>query len=316
MATITQLEYLKSVNIFGHFGRAAQECNVSQPTLSIQIQKLEEELDVIIFDRSKKPIIATEVGKEILSQVSLILKEHKKLYHLANLGSIEPKGDFHLAVIPTLAPNLIPLFVMEFSKKYPQVNLKINEYKTEDIINMLVDDKIDAGLLVTPLEDSRLLERHLFFEPFYTYISSQHKLNKKKQISESDLESEGLWLLEEGHCFRDQILKICSKDKKNTVLNNVEFSGGNLETLKNLVKNNCGYTLLPELSVNNLSLEDQKTHIRKFKKPAPTREVSLVYSRSFLKASIINALEKIIINNLPKKIKSLKRRDVEVIGLK
>lgn len=315
MATITQLEYLKAVNSRGHFGRAAKECNVSQPTLSIQIQKLEEELDVIIFDRTKKPIIATDVGKEILAQVNLILKEHKKLYHLANLGSIEPKGGFHLAVIPTLAPNLIPMFVMEFSKKYPQVNLKINEYKTEDIIRMLVDDEIDAGLLVTPLEDKRLLERHLFFEPFYAYISQQHSLNKKKQISESDLEVEGLWLLEEGHCFRDQILKICSKEKKNSVLNNVEFSGGNLETLKNLVKNNCGYTLLPELAITNLSLKEQKAHIRKFKKPAPTREVGLVYSRSFLKANIINSLEKVIINNLPKKIKSLKKRDIEVIGI-
>lgn len=315
MATITQLGYVKAVNRLGHFGRAAQECNVSQPTLSIQIQKLEEELDVIIFDRSKKPIIATEVGKEILVQVNLILKEHKKLYHLANLGSAEPKGDFHLAVIPTLAPNLIPLFVVEFSKKYPKVNLKINEYKTEEIIRMLVDDEIDAGLLVTPLEDSRLLERHLFFEPFYAYISQQHSLNKKKQISELDLEVAGLWLLEEGHCFRDQVLKICSKEKKNAVLNNVEFSGGNLETLKNLVKNNCGYTLLPELAVTGLSSEEQETHIRKFKKPAPTREVSLVCSRSFLKASIINSLEKVIINNLPQKIKSLKRRDVEVIGI-
>lgn len=315
MATITQLEYLKAVNSLGHFGRAAQECNVSQPTLSIQIQKLEEELDVIIFDRSKKPIIATEVGKDILSQVNLILKEHKKLYHLANLGSTEPKGDFHLAVIPTLAPSLIPLFVVEFSKKYPQVRLKINEYKTEDIIRMLVDDEIDAGLLVTPLEDSRLLERHLFFEPFYAYVSKQHGLNKKKQISESDLEVDGLWLLEEGHCFRNQVLKVCSQEKKNSVLNNVEFSSGNLETLKNLVKNNCGYTLLPELAVASLSTEEKTAYIRKFKKPAPTREVSLVYSRSFLKANIINSLEEVIIKSLPKKIKSLKRRDVEVIDI-
>ncbi|MBE8162585.1 MAG: LysR family transcriptional regulator [Bdellovibrionaceae bacterium] len=315
MATITQLEYLKAVERLGHFGRAAEECHVSQPTLSIQIQKLEEELQLIIFDRSKKPIIATEVGKEVLQQVSLILKEHKKLYHLANLGSAEPRGDFHLAVIPTLSSHLLPLFVVEFAKKYPKVNLKINEYKTQDIITMLLDDQIDAGLLVTPLGDKRLLERHLFFEPFYAYIAKKHHLNKKKSISESDLEAEGLWLLEEGHCFREQVLKVCSKKNKNTALNNVEFSGGSLETLKNLVKNNSGYTLLPELAAVSLPLQEYKAYVREFKKPAPTREVSLVYSRSFLKASIINSLEKVILDNLPKKIKSLKKRDIEVIGI-
>lgn len=315
MASITQLEYLKAVDKWGHFGRAARACNVSQPTLSVQVQKLEEELGVIVFDRTKKPIILTEVGKEILTQVVLILKEHKKLYSLATLGAVEPRGEFHLAVIPTLAAHLIPMFVVEFSKKYPKVNLKINEYKTEDIIRLLVEDEIDAGLLVTPLGDDRLLERHLFFEPFYTYVSEQHILNKKKYITEEDLNTEGLWLLEEGHCFRDQVLKICSKEKKKSVLNNIELSSGNLETLKNLVKQNCGYTLLPELAVNSLSKEELSTHIRKFKKPVPTREVSLVYSRSFLKVGIVNALEETIIKQLPKKIKSLKRRDVEVVDV-
>lgn len=315
MATITQLEYLRTVDKVGHFGRAAKECNVSQPTLSIQIQKLEKELDVIIFDRTKKPIIATEVGREILVQVNLILKEHKKLYHLATLSSAELKGDFHLAVIPTLTAHLIPMFVVEFSKKYPKVNLKINEYKTEDIIKLLVDDEIDAGLLVTPLEDKRLLERHLFFEPFYAYISQEHSLSKKKQVSEADLNLDGLWLLEEGHCFREQVLTVCNKDNKKSVLNNVEFSSGNLETLKNLVKKNCSYTLLPELAVNNLPSQELSTYVRKFKKPAPTREVSLVYSRSFLKVGIINALEELIVKQLPSKIKSLKRRDIEVLDM-
>lgn len=315
MPTITQLEYILAVEKEKHFGRAAKECNVSQPSLSIQVQKLEEELDVIVFDRSKKPILATETGKEILRQAQVILQEHKKLGHLATMGGHEPRGDFHLAVIPTLAPYLIPLFIGEFSKRYPKVKLKINEYKTEDIIKHLVNDEIDAGLLVTPLKDDRLIERHLFCEPFYAYISKEHPLSKRKILSEYDLDDQNLWLLEEGHCFRDQVLKVCSLDRKNAAFNNVEFASGNLETLKNLVKRNSGYTLLPELALLGLSQKDIKDYVKKFKKPVPTREVSLVHSRSFLKEVIINAMEEEIIKSLPKEILSLKKGDVNVVDL-
>lgn len=315
MATITQLEYLLAVDKEKHFGKAAIECHVSQPSLSIQLQKLEEELGLIIFDRSKKPIIATEAGKEIIEQAKVVLKEYKKLDSIAASEGNEPKGEFQLAVIPTLAPYLIPLFLGEFAKKYPKVKLKINEYKTEDIIKMLVNDELDAAILVTPLSDDRIIERHLFFEPFYAYISKGHRLSSKKTISENELVESDLWLLEEGHCFRDQVLKVCSLDKKNKVLENVEFASGNLETLKNLVRKNSGYTLLPELAIQGMTDQELKEYVRKFKSPVPTREVSLIHSRSFLKESIINAMEEEIILNLPKKIKSLKRKDVEIVGL-
>ncbi len=315
MSTITQLEYVLAVDRERHFGKAAQACHVSQPSLSSQVQKLEEELGVVIFDRSKKPILVTEAGKEIIAQAKIIVREHSKLESVADGTSLEPKGDFHLAVIPTLAPYLIPLFVSEFSKKYPKVYLKISEYKTEDIIKLLSNDEIDAGILVTPLEDERVIERHLFFEPFYAYASCGHELLKKKALNEGDLLSSDLWLLEEGHCFRDQVLKICSLEHKNKVLKNVEFSSGNLETLKNLVRRSEGYTLLPELAVLELEDKEFKKHIRKFKKPAPTREVSLVHSRFFLKESVIESMEKVIVDSLPRQIRSLKRKDIEVIGL-
>ncbi len=315
MSSITQLEYVLAVDREKHFGRAAEACHVSQPSLSSQIQKLEEELGVVIFDRSKKPILVTEAGKEIISQAKVIVREHSKLESIADGTCLEPKGDFHLAVIPTLAPYLIPLFVAEFSKKYPKVYLKISEYKTEDIIKLLSNDDIDAGILVTPLGDDRVIERHLFFEPFYAYASEGHELLKKKSLSEGDLLSNDLWLLEEGHCFRDQVLKICSLEHKNKVLKNVEFSSGNLETLKHLVRRSQGYTLLPELAVMELDEDELKRHVRKFKKPAPTREVSLVHSRFFLKESVITSMEQVILDSLPKQIRSLKRRDIEVIGL-
>lgn len=315
MPTITQLEYLIAVDKEKHFGRAALECHVSQPSLSIQIQKLEEELDVIIFDRSKKPILTTEVGQSIIDQARVVLREYKMIKNIAEEGASEPRGSFSLAVIPTLAPYLIPLFVGEFSKAHPRVKLQIHEYKTEDIIKKLINDEIDAGLLVTPLKDERIIERHLFFDDFYAYVSIDHPLSKKKIISHEDLKADELWILEEGHCFRNQVLNICSHHNKKLVLPNVEFTSGNLETLKNLVRKNNGFTLLPKLSLLDTSKKEYDTYVKKIKKPIPSREVSLVHSRSFLKESIISSLEEIIIGRLPKSIKSLKRKDIEIVDI-
>lgn len=315
MITLTQLEYILAVDKERHFGRAARACHVAQPSLSMQIRKMEEDLNVILFDRSKSPVVPTSIGIEILHQAEIVLKEHSKLGPIANSASLNPRGNFHLAVIPTLAPYLIPLFVGEFSKSFPEVNLTISENQTEDILKLLADDKIDAGLLVTPLHDDQVIERHLFFEPFYAYISKHHALSSKKLLSEADLDDESLWILEEGHCFRDQVLKICSFDRKNRTLKNVEFSSGNLETLKNLVRKNSGYTLLPELALQDMSKNELSQHIRKFRKPVPTREVSLAHSRSFLKEPILNALEEIIIKKIPKNIRSYKKKDLEVVEI-
>lgn len=315
MASTTQLQYIVSLAKERHFGKAANACNVSQPSLSMQIQKLEEELDVVIFDRSKKPIIPTQTGEEIVKQAEIVLKEHKRLADIATQGTREPRGEFRLAVIPTLAPYLIPLFVNEFSKTYPKVDLKISESQTNDILDQLASDQIDAALLVTPLNDPSLIERHLFFEPFYAYISEEHTLSNRKFLNESDLDDHNLWLLEEGHCFRNQVLKVCGQDRKNKALGNVEFSSGNLETLKNLVKKSSGYTLLPELAICELSSTDIKKHVKKFKKPVPTREVSLVHSRSFLKQTTLNALETVILTQLPKNIRSLKKQEIEIVEI-
>lgn len=314
MPTITQLEYLLAVDKERHFGKAAQHCNVSQPSLSAQIQKMEEELGLVIFDRSKKPILPTESGLEILEQARIVLREHKKLQTIADIKAVEPKGDFELAIIPTLASYVVPLFVSEFGKKYPKVNIGIHEYKTEDIIRKLQNDELDAGLLVTPLKDESLIERHLYYEPFYCYMNEKHPLLEKDELQGKDLKREDLWILSEGHCFRDQVLNICSeKEEKGFVIPNIRFESGNLETIIKLVKNSSGYTLLPEMAVSGLSDFEMKNHIREFADPVPTREISLVYTRSFLKETIMNALEESIIENLPPNIRSLKRQNVQVV---
>ncbi len=307
MATITQLEYLLAVDRTRHFGRAAKECHVSQPSLSMQLQKLEEELDCIVFDRSKKPILVTEQGKIIVEQAKKVIHEHKRLIEISHNKDNEVKGEFHLAVIPTLASSLVPLFLKKFAEAYPEVKLRVSEYKTDDIIKLLIDDKIDAALAVTPLKDQRLIEKVLFYEPFYAYVSTDHEFKKKKSIKESELKGRDVWLLNEGHCMRNQVMTICSLREENPMLTNISLESGSLETLVNLVRQNSGYTLLPHLTVENLSSSEKQNQVKSIENPTPTREVSLVYSRSFLKEPIINALEKEILETIPANLKSLKK---------
>lgn len=315
MSTLTQLEYLLAVDSERHFGNAARICHVSQPSLSAQIQKLEEELGVVIFDRSRKPILATQAGKEIIAQARSVLREHKKIKAIANEKAMVPRGEFELAVIPTLASYVIPLFIGAFGQLFPEVDLGIHEHKTEDIVRMLHNDELDAGLLVTPLNDDSLIERHLYYEPFYCYLNAGHPLRKMTEIGEGDLNDADLWLLSEGHCFRSQVLRICSKGEKRGVFPNIRFEGGSLDTLIKLVRNNSGFTLLPQMAVDGLPEEEAEDHVKSFRKPVPTREVSLVYNRTFLKETIINALEACIIEHLPGHIRSLKRQQVNVVDI-
>jgi LysR family hydrogen peroxide-inducible transcriptional activator len=312
--TITQLEYILAVDKFRHFGKAAKFCAVTQPTLSMQLQKAEEEMGVVLFDRSKNPILITAEGKEIIEQARSVVREYKKIFSIIDAGKDEVYGDFRLGVIPTLAPYVIPLFAGEFAKQYPHVNLTIEEFKTEDIIELLNKDEIDAGLVVTPLEGENFIERILFHEPFYVFASKDHALLKKAKVKDKDLDISDVWLLKEGHCFRQQVLNLCKISKDGSIHDNLKFESGNLETLKNMVLSSSGYTLLPELAVQNLSIADKK-HIREFQTPIPTREVSLVHNRIFLKEKIIDALEECIIERIPKELTSLKRKNFEVISI-
>lgn len=314
--TLTQLEYVVAVDKFRHFGKAAKSCFVTQPTLSMQLQKLEEELDLIIFDRSKNPIVPTLEGKMVVEQAKIVIKEHKKVAEIAQVSKNQVKGDFRLAVIPTLSPYVIPLFLKSFAENYPEVNLIIEESKTEDIIADLQSDKIDAGLLVTPLHDDALIERVLFYEPFYLFVSPDHALATKPEIHESDLSAEEIWLLHEGHCFRDQVLKLCQRKRTGTgTLTNVRFESGNLETIQNIILKNSGYTLLPHMAVNNLA-PNRRKHVRELNiKPVPTREISIVHSRTFLKEKIIDAIQQEIINNSPKELRSLRGKDVGIVEI-
>lgn len=289
--TITQLKYLLSVAEHRNFTQAAEHCFVTQPTLSMQIQKLEDELDLQIFDRTKKPIEITRVGAMILEQAKHIVDEASRISDIVDQQKGFIGGDFTIGVIPTVMPTLLPLFLRAFNNKYPKVNLIIKEENTATIIKNLHEGKLDAAIAATPLENDGLVERPLYYEPFVAYLNHNNSLLEKKELNTEDLDDQNILLLKDGHCFRDGILNICGGLKTNNSGFNIE--SGSFETLINLVDEGLGMTLLPYLNTRNLS-DSKKSNIRSFKNPSPAREISLIYHKNELKLHISEALRDVI----------------------
>lgn len=310
--TLTQLEYVLAVAQFKHFGKAAESCFVTQPTLSMQIQKLEDELQLTLFDRSKSPIQCTGEGEYIIDQAKIIIKEQKRLFTLVEDSKKEIVGNFKLAVIPTLSPYLIPLFIQSFVKKFPKVKIEVIESNTEQIIEMLKKDEVDAGLLATPLNEKKLTERVLYYEPFYLFANKKHPLSKKTKIKEDDLDIEEIWLLNKGNCFRDQVLNICEHSSEDSDNVHLKFESGNFETLKNMVLQGGGYTILPHMCVNQLSGAHKKL-VKPFYSPVPTREISLVTNKDCLKEKIVNVIEEEVLSFVPDELRNIKKKDLQVI---
>lgn len=298
--TLTQLNYIVAVDRCRNFAQAAKECFVTQPTLSMQIQKLEDYLQIIIFDRSKSPIEPTPMGKKVLDNARKVIQGAQELEELSKSLRGEVAGEFLLAVIPTLAPYILPLFVQKFLEEFPKVELKIFEYQTDEIIRLLKEGKIDGAILATPLEEKEITEEHLFFEPFKIFFSPDHELLKKKNIDESLLDVSEAWLLKEGHCLRSQALKLCQFNKGDK-LRHLYFEAGSLETLINMVKASRGFTVLPYLACLNLSVNDQKS-LKDFKNLVPVRDISFVTGPLSMKKSIEKAIAKVIIKNVPKEL--------------
>lgn len=296
--TITQLEYIIAVDTHRHFAKAASECHVTQPTLSMQIQKLEDQLGIKVFDRSKQPVVPTDIGQKIISQARLVVMESKKIKELVAEEQEEVSGDLRLGVIPTLAPYLVPRFAAAFLNKYPRVRLHIEEHITEEVLFGLKHGKLDVGLIVTPTEDSSIMERPLFYEPFQAYISPRHALFGEQIIDPAKISLNEIWLLQEGHCFRNQVVNLCRKNTDSGPLKSLSYQSGSLESLKRLVDRQSGLTLLPQLAALDLSPDDKKK-LRRLQEPSPLREVSMVTHRSFLKRKMLDALSNEVVENLP-----------------
>lgn len=304
---LQQLEYILAVDTYRHFATAAEKCFVTQPTLSMMIQKLEEELGFRIFDRSKHPVIPTVDGEKIIEQARTIIREVSRLREVASELKGEIKGELRLGIIPTLAPYVLPLFIKALQKSYPHIRLVVKEMITGQIVNQVKKGELDAGLLVTPLEEPGLIELPLFYERFFVYTHRAGTLAHKKYVLPSDLDPNHLWLLEEGHCFRSQILHLCELRKSSELYETFEYAAGSIETLKKLVEEDGGFTILPELAVRDLDARQRK-FIRPFKSPEPVREVSLVIHRDLAKRRLVDSLYKIIVSVIPAELTISKRR--------
>lgn len=304
-----QLEYIIAVDTYRHFAKAAEKTFVTQPTLSMMIQKLEEELGVRIFDRSKQPVTPTQEGAEVIARARQIIADTSRLKEFTKALKHEISGELRLAVIPTLAPYLLPLFIKPFVENHPKLKITIRELVTNDIINSLKNGDIDIGLLATPLHEDKLAEHPVFYEEFFAYASIGEKVSKKKYILPKDIDTNNLWLLEEGHCLRNQVFNLCELKKKNIENDRLHYEAGSIETLKNLVDHHDGITILPYLATLDLT-KKEKEKIREFAHPKPVREISLVVNKNFHRSSILKALQKEIENQLPPSIHTTQKKRV------
>lgn len=290
--TITQLKYALAIAEHKNFTKAAEKCFVTQPTLSTQIQKLEDELDILIFDRSKKPIELTDVGRKIVYQARNIVNEADRIQDIVDQQKGFIGGEFRLGIIPTIMPTLLPMFLKNFINKYPKVKLKIEELTTEEIMSRLSDGHLDAAIAATPLESDNIKERVLYYEPFVSYIPNHHRLKDRTTIDASDLDVDEILLLEDGHCFRDGVINLC-KTFKDHPDDKFHLESGSIETLIKLADEGMGMTLLPYLHTLDVSSK-MSGNLRYFNEPSPAREVSLIYHKSELKMQIIDALHGVI----------------------
>ena len=290
--TITQLKYVLAVAEYKNFTLAADKCFVTQPTLSMQIQKIEDELSIQIFDRTKKPIQLTDIGQKIVTQAKSIVNEADRIQDIVEQQKGFIGGEFRLGIIPTIMPTLLPMFLKNFIKKYPKVKLIIEELNTAEIITKLNNGHLDAAIAATPLQEEKIKEIVLYYEPFMAYIPEGHQHYQKKEIEVVDLNLDEILLLQDGHCFRDGILNLCRNNTRNEI-NHFQIESGSFETLIKLANEGLGTTLLPYLHTLDLN-ESDKNKLRHFKEPKPAREVSIIYPKSELKIHIIDALRNTI----------------------
>lgn len=290
--TITQFKYCIALAEHRNFTVAAEKCYVTQPTLSMQVQKLEEELDILIFDRSQKPISLTAVGEKIIEQAAQIVAESERMQDIVDQEKGYVGGVFRLGIIPTVMPTLLPMFLRNTTNKYPDLQLQIEELNTDQLLDKIREGELDAAIAATPLEEDKILERVLYYEPFMAYVPPTTALHQKNELTADDFSEENILLLEDGHCFRNNVLNLCP-NKAEQEDKNFAIKSGSFETLVHLANEGLGITLLPYLHSKTMTDKDQK-NLRNFLAPAPARAISLVYHEKKLKLHIIDALHQVI----------------------
>lgn len=303
MITLTQLEYIVAVERHGSFRQAAKSCFVTQPTLSMQIQKLEEELGVLIFDRSEQPIRATPIGRRVIEQAAVVLTQTQRITAIIDETKETLEGELRLGVIPTMAPYMLPLFLPVFANDFPRLRLHVEESKTDDIVIALRRGHLDVGLLATPLDEALIDEHPIFVEPFYVYAAESSELASRAEISEADLAGERMLLLTEGHCLRTQMEQVCgARDAElHREGGSLDFESGSIETLCRLVERGLGYTVIPHLARSSTATRAGK--VIPFTAPEPGREVSLCVHASFARRAVLERLTRTIRDSLPRELR-------------
>lgn len=304
MPTLTQLKYILAVHRHGHFKKAAEACHVSQPTLSAQVQKAEDTLGFVIFAREPKPVTLTHRGQALIEAAHQVVEAHERLLQLARGQSDTLSGTLTLGIIPTLAPYVLPWFLPSFAQAHPRVQLNILERNTEGIVEDLGARHLDAAILATPLHVPSLQERVLFHDPFYLYAAPSEPLLQHDEVAPEALEPGKLWLLQDGHCVRTQTLAACGLAQGALHLRSVRFEAGSFETLRHLIDASEGYTILPETYVRLLSKERRRNQVRALGEPTPTRQISLVHPSSTYKCDLLDALEHILRERIPRPLRS------------
>ena len=299
---IQQLEYILAVDTYRHFAKAAEHCRVTQPTLSMMIQKLEDELGIKLFDRNLQPVRPTPAGRKVIEQARNVLYQASLIKDIVNEEEQSLKGTFRLAVLPTIAPYLLPRFFPQLMEKYPELDIRVTEMKTQDIQQALHAGDLDAGIIASKLEDTFLTEETLFYEQFYAYVSRKEPSFKHDVIRTSDITGEHLWLLDEGHCFRDQLVRFCQMEA--VKVSQMAYRLGSMETFMRMVESGKGITFIPELAVAQLT-EEQRQLVRPFAIPRPTRQVVLATNRDFIRHSLLCVLKEEIKAAVPKEMLTL-----------
>ncbi|MDR0660010.1 MAG: LysR family transcriptional regulator [Prevotellaceae bacterium] len=296
-ASVQQLEYIVAVDTWRHFQTAADSCFVTQPTLSMQIQKLEDEIGFKIFDRNRKPVVPTKEGEKIVAQARKILGEYQRLREQISemKGSLE--GELKLGIIPTIAPYLLPLFLKMFLDKFPTVRLHVDEIKTGNMLRMIRHGELDAAILSTPINETGFNEELLYIEEFLVYVSPKEELYQLQHLSVDNIAGNSIWLLEDGHCLRDQLINFCSIASNGSVSDRFNYQAGSIETLKRMVDLHGGLTFMPKLATQCLSDADRK-NLRPFVTPVPAREVSIISSKDGAKQKILDVLKKEILGSI------------------
>ena len=308
--TLQQLEYILAVDKCRHFGKAADVCNVTQPTLSAMIGKLEEELNVKIFDRTRQPISPTPVGELVIRQAQEVLYQSNRIKDIIEEERHSLTGIFRVGILPTIAPYLLPRFFPQLMKKYPQLDIRVREMKTSEIKKALAEGELEAGILAKLAGLEEFAETHLCYEKYVGYVSREDKLFGQSIIRTSDVAgSKDLWLLDEGHCFRDQMVRFCQM--KGAQTSQLAYNLGSIETFMRMVESGKGITFIPELAADQLN-EIQQELVRPFAVPVPTRQLVLITQPHFVRQTVIDTLVNEIQASVPKDMLKLKGTQILV----